>query len=232
MGFWIARADPSGAMIVASQLQLSPGPTSVTYPTDPAGSLLETIDGNVIQQVPNQDARRYVWTWTGYPYWQVGYQQVWDTLISLRSRNRKMFGASPFIYVKDDVSGRLRWLDVHNGTATGAGQTTTKLVDTSQAWTVNAFAGYDVEIISGTGQGQISTILSNTATALTLASTWASAPVAGSSVYSIHKYIDDWFQARVLEVSRQTQDNGGDPRYVSTRFAFVVEDPRYNTLGS
>lgn len=51
------------------------------------------------------------------------------------------------------------------GTAT-AGSTTT-LTDTAQAWTVNQWANYAVNIVFGTGKGQVMRIKSNTATVLT-----------------------------------------------------------------
>ncbi len=64
-----------------------------------------------------------------------------------------------------------------SGTATSG--TTTTLVDTSKAWTTNAFTGRNVRITAGTGSGQTRTIVSNTATALTVI-TWT-APAAGST---------------------------------------------------
>lgn len=51
------------------------------------------------------------------------------------------------------------------GTAT-SGSTTT-LVDTTKAWTVNQWTGYTLFIFSGTGAGQNFTVLSNTANTLT-----------------------------------------------------------------
>lgn len=51
------------------------------------------------------------------------------------------------------------------GIATGG--TTTTLVDTSKSWKVNQYAGYYVRVFSGTGEGQIREIASNTDTTLT-----------------------------------------------------------------
>lgn len=53
-----------------------------------------------------------------------------------------------------------------NGTATSG--TSTTLTDSGKAWTVNAYTGYIVWIISGTGAGATGVIQSNTATALTV----------------------------------------------------------------
>ena len=72
---------------------------------------------------------------------------------------------------------------VLNGIATGAGQSTTALQDTTQTWVVNLYAGKKVKFIGGTGQAQELTITSNTANTLTFGI--ATAPVAASTVYSI-----------------------------------------------
>ena len=49
--------------------------------------------------------------------------------------------------------------------------TTTTLVDSIENWVVNQWAGYYVRIFSGTGEGQLRLIASNTATTLTWATT-------------------------------------------------------------
>lgn len=67
-----------------------------------------------------------------------------------------------------------------NGSAS-SGSTTT-LVDTSQNWIVNQWAGMYVMMVSGTGAGQCLKILSNTATILTFAT--AVAPAA-ATIYQI-----------------------------------------------
>lgn len=91
---------------------------------------------------------------------------------------RSYLGAVPYAYAANPTL----W---NNGTgvATGA-QTSTTLQDTTKAWVVNAYAGATVVITSGTGVGQTRTVLSNTATALTV-SAWTTTPVAGSSVYTL-----------------------------------------------
>lgn len=68
-----------------------------------------------------------------------------------------------------------------NGTAT-SGSTTT-VVDTGQAWTVNEHAGCWVLIVDGTGEGQLAEILSNTATTLTFAA--VTTAIDNTSVYQI-----------------------------------------------
>lgn len=69
------------------------------------------------------------------------------------------------------------------GTSTGT-NTTTTLNNTGKNWRVNGWANYQVRITAGTGIGQIRTIASNTATALTVSAAWTVTPDA-TSVYSI-----------------------------------------------
>lgn len=59
------------------------------------------------------------------------------------------------------------------GTATGASSTT--IQNTAKNWAVNQWCNYQVRITAGTGIGQVRTILSNTATQLTVAA-WATTP--------------------------------------------------------
>jgi hypothetical protein len=75
-----------------------------------------------------------------------------------------------------------RGLGFVNATATAGAAST--LTDSAKTWPVNGWANYQVRIISGTGLGQIRTIASNTATALTTSAAWAVNPDA-TSVYRI-----------------------------------------------
>ncbi len=64
-------------------------------------------------------------------------------------------------------------------TGTASGGTLTTLVDATQAWAANQWAGDQVTITAGAGIGQVATIISNTATTLTVAA-WPVAPNATS----------------------------------------------------
>ncbi|MFA6295530.1 MAG: hypothetical protein WC666_03890 [Candidatus Paceibacterota bacterium] len=66
------------------------------------------------------------------------------------------------------------------GTATSGSATT--IVNSAKTWAVNQWCNYQVRITAGTGIGQIRTIISNTATTLTIAS---GATIDNTSVYSI-----------------------------------------------
>lgn len=92
---------------------------------------------------------------------------------------RSYFGAVPYAYAANPTL----W-NTGTGVATGA-QTTTTLQDTTKSWTVNQYAGATVVLTTGTGSGQTRTVVSNTATALTVSSAWVTTPVAASTTYSL-----------------------------------------------
>jgi hypothetical protein len=92
---------------------------------------------------------------------------------------RSYLGAVPYAYVTSPSTWNLG-----TGQATGA-QTSTTLQDTTKAWTVNQYAGATVTLTAGTGAGQTATVVSNTATALTISAAWTTTPVANSTVYSL-----------------------------------------------
>lgn len=68
------------------------------------------------------------------------------------------------------------------GTATAGAATT--LTNSGKNWGVNQWTNYQVRITAGTGIGQVRTIASNTATALTVSANWATNPDA-TSQYAI-----------------------------------------------
>lgn len=68
-----------------------------------------------------------------------------------------------------------------SGTATGG--STTTIIDTGKTWTINEFAGMKVFVTAGTGLNQATTVVSNTATTLTVETTTVA--FAASSVYEI-----------------------------------------------
>lgn len=92
---------------------------------------------------------------------------------------RTYLGAVPYAY----VSTTSTW-SKGTGQATGT-QSSTTLQDTTKAWTVNQYAGSTVTLTGGTGLGQTATVVSNTATALTLSAAWTTTPVANSTIYSL-----------------------------------------------
>ena len=74
------------------------------------------------------------------------------------------------------------------GTATGAGQSTTVLRDSSKTWVANMWVGWFVTIVSGPARAETARISANdTSGNLTLERTLSTAPVAASSKYIIWK---------------------------------------------
>lgn len=101
------------------------------------------------------------------------------------------------VFANAVASGDTFSLELPTGTATGT-QATTTLVDTTQAWTANAYSNFDVLITAGTGVGQRKRIASNTSTVLTLSTAvagntrtgvWTIQPDA-TSVYKIEPSSD------------------------------------------
>lgn len=76
---------------------------------------------------------------------------------------------------------QIRSIDVlASGVATSGSATT--LVNSAKTWTVNQWTNYQLRIVSGTGAGQIRTIVSNTANTLTIGT---GATLDATSVYEI-----------------------------------------------
>jgi hypothetical protein len=77
--------------------------------------------------------------------------------------------------------------DRGNVTATAASGTAT-LTDSTKSWTTNQWAGHYVRIFTGTGEGTLRGILSNTDTVLTVASNWGGSGIDATSKYLIVGY--------------------------------------------
>lgn len=97
-----------------------------------------------------------------------------------------------------DISG-------DNGTSSGS-NSSTSLNDTTKSWTTSQFVDARVQIMAGTGAGQISTITANTATALTVSPAWTTTPDA-TSVYSIgfinSYWKTKWFDFNMPEMRKK-----------------------------
>lgn len=229
MPFYIARADSNGAKIAGTEVMLTFTPTKVDYPSEALGVLQETDDGNVIQQQANKDSRRRSWIWVNWRDEVVGWPDFWAMLEGLRSKTRISGGApTPYAFVKEDMTGKLRLRSAATGQVSSA---TSNTLSSVQTWTTNQFAGFDVEIMAGTGAGQQMRVASNTATTLTITGTWSTLPDT-TSVFEVRGFLYDWVRVRVLEVQRTQRDDGGPKRaYPESRFSFVIDDPAYNDIG-
>jgi uncharacterized cupin superfamily protein len=101
-----------------------------------------------------------------------------------------------------------------SGTATAGSSTT--LTDSGKSWTTNEQAGRLVRITGGTGSGQTRTIISNTATVLTVAAAWTVTPDA-TSVYSI------WYSFANTNLDTGTATAGGATTLTDSAKAWVTD---------
>ena len=227
-GFYVSRATNKPTSMTVMETLLAPSPVAVDYPQEPLGARLQTADGRLIVQQPALDNRPRAWVWRGYPGWMTSYQTLFDTLENLRSRLRKGTSGSAYIWIKDDVTNLL----YRHYTATGSVSSATSdtLTVSGTPFTGLTLADMYVEIMAGTGLGEFKKIVSNTSSQLTVASNWTVTPTNGAT-WAVRGRVNDWFKARVIEISRRLRDDGGQPRYEETRLVFVIEDAAWNGLG-
>lgn len=87
-------------------------------------------------------------------------------------------GVSSYVITQNDAIGRM-----DGGIATGAGQLTTALQDTTKTWVVNIHVGRRMRYMSHLGESTEAVITANTSNTLTFAA--ATLPVAGATAYAI-----------------------------------------------
>lgn len=227
MAFWYSKADSAGARISGFDVMLSPGPSFVRYPKGIVGKIIETDDQSAIVQQSTKDGRQRQWVWANYRPDVIGYQVLWEQLNQLRSRNLIDAGAAtPYVYLKETESGKLRRKINFTGTVDSP-FTSTTLQENSAGWTTNQFALDRVALIDGTGAGQERKIVSNDSDTLTITPAWGTNP-DGTTTFSIISWVDDWFKCRVLSVTRDERERGGLTTFTETMLIFVIDDTTYN----
>lgn len=233
MAFWVAMQDPK-TNPTTEQVQLAPAPVGVEYPDRLHGDLVETADGRLIVQQPTNDNRVRSWLWLDYQRGMPGYENLYQMLLALRSVTRVQAGNQPYIWVKDDTTGKLRRKVTERWKINTSGATTTlPATPGSPNWPTN-FANGIVEILpatvagDGVGAGARRRVLSNTSSVLTIDS---SVTIGSNTYFSLVYWVDDWFKARVVDVDRNPQAKGGSVQFDRTHFSFVLEDNTYNNLG-
>lgn len=229
MPFYLSYSNSAGLRLPSSDTMLTPAPSYTSYPEESLGSILETADSTPVIQVGNKDGRAREWVWVGYKDTVPGYTTLWDNLLTLRSRHRKEAGAqTPYVYLRDTETSKLRRRVTYTGNATATFNTTTLQNSAAPFPGSNALAGYKVIFIDGQGAGQTAYVATNTTTVLTLASTLALAPNA-TTRYLVVGYSNDWLKVRVIDVSRvQTQIPTLPPTFERTTLKFVIDDSAYN----
>lgn len=91
------------------------------------------------------------------------------------------------VVISDSTSSVVFYIDNDDaeiGLATGPGIYNNTLEDTTKLWTTNEWCDKDVTISSGTGSGQVRTIISNTSTSFDVSGDWTKNPDS-TSVYHI-----------------------------------------------
>lgn len=217
MGYWLATADADGNRISGSELLLQPGPSRVDYVQEPGGELVETTDGGLVHQQPSLDNRRRTWEWNNFDGNMSAYQRVWPVLDASRSRYRKESGLSPYVWLKEDVTGGLVRRQTWTGTVSAASNFSATMGSAPPAGVVGGAL-----IVAG----QVRAILGVGGTTITVGDAFSGSP-SGDAV--ILYTAADWFRARILEVSRKTAD-GSMVRYEGSRIVFVIDDPNSRDL--
>lgn len=230
-GFWVALADPAGYRVAGSEVRLWPQPTDVDYPAEVLGTLRDTADSRRTAQRPTVDGRPRAWEWAGYPSGLlVQWDRQWALLRSLDAVERARAGQTPYIYVKEDVTGELTVpvYEVHVAATSGSGAATL-VRTTGAAWTPDTLAGATVEVLptragvtgSGTGAYQTRAVVGNGPMSLTVAPEWDTVPDGARVV--VRWAASDWLRARAFVAPRRVRKGGGFVRYDVARFEFVPD---------
>lgn len=227
-GFWIAMADLAGAK-TSLETQLTPAPTRVEYPNAELGEMIETADGRVVMQVSTRDPRRRSWVWSNYGANIAAYERQYRWLHQLTSRVRLGLGLSPYVYVLDGTTNLLNRRRTHTTLATVSGTNsrvytlTTPLSGVATSFLTNA----TVDVLPAASGGSTApferrSVLSATAAEITLDSALSAALASSQLLLSWSEPV--WWKARVLDTTRDLRDEGGPPRYTSSRFTFVIDE--------
>jgi hypothetical protein len=83
---------------------ISPGPTYVTYPDRIIYNLYET-EGRLIKQRSTRNPKERTWVWENYTPTVPRYEDLFWDLFSLQEHIRVENGDSPYVYLKEDVTG-------------------------------------------------------------------------------------------------------------------------------
>lgn len=123
MGFYIAESTLTGEFFAGTERELVPGPS---YPDYTAAAdrfeytLHKSDSGAVVQQRARGGGAELKWIWQNHGPNVPGYEDLyWDVLFSSQVHVRKMMGKSPYVFLKEDVSGNLGVYDpiTREGTA-------------------------------------------------------------------------------------------------------------------
>lgn len=235
-GFWLAPATSADAKSTV-EVQIFPQPTWVEYPSADLGEIQETADGRVIVQVSNLDPRRRSWHWTNFGPESLSYERQYQFMRSLKARDRRAQGQSPYVYVYDATSDQLeinRSILFATGSLSG---TTATVPNFSSVVHTGHLTNAWLEILPATSGGSSAAYqrrrvtAAGSSTSLTLESAFTS-DTLGNSDMLLSWSQPAWFRARVVEVTRELRNEGGPVRYGDSRFVFVIDDDLNTTLSN
>lgn len=231
-GFWVAMADADGFRVPGSEVRLWPQPTDVDYPREPLGVLRETTDNRRTAQRPTIDGRPRAWEWAGYPAGLLPqYDRQWALLRSLDAVARARAGLSPYVYVKEDVTGELTvpLVETHVAAATGSTSLTVARPNDGAPWPEHRFRGGVVEILptrdglagSGAGAYQTRSVVGNGDYSLNVVPEWDAIPHGARFV--VRHQAADWLRVRAFVAPRAVRRGGGFVRYDVSRWEFTPD---------
>lgn len=225
-GFWVALADSTHNKS-AVEVQLSPAPSRVDYPSEPLGEIIETADGRVVTQQANRDPRRRGWVWTNFGPLIATYERQYRWLEGLRARQRQSEGQSPYIYVYDGTTNLLnkRQALSRPGASLNGARTIFTVADVSGTVVASQLVNATVDVYVGTETSARQRTVITAATNTTLSVDPAiDASLTGTLNLKINYLEPYWWRVRVLDTMR-TPLEAGNMRYAESRLVFVIEDP-------
>jgi len=111
-----------------------------------------------------------------------------------------------------------------SGTATSI-DTTTTLTDSAKIWLINKWKNMRVEILTGTGAGQKRTIVSNTATVLTVSEAWTPGLTIGNYIISTSTLTDstkNWATNEWANMGVEILTGAGQKRTIVSNTATIL----------
>jgi prepilin-type N-terminal cleavage/methylation domain-containing protein len=150
---------------------------------------------------------------------------------------RLMYG-SPTITTTTTANDTISFVRIEDSGYSSGGNNTTNpgtLNDSSKSWIVNAFASgaYSIQIINGKGVGEVHTILSNTASTLTLSGTgWSSLAVTPDTTSLYYIIRNKAFRQQADKTLRYQIGSGANNLLASnvTALTFSQPDPMSVTV--
>jgi len=226
-GFWVAMADLAGAK-TSLETQLNPAPTRVEYPNAELGDMVETADGRVVVQASSRDPRRRVWVWNNFGPEVVTYERQYRWLHQLSSRVRLSLGLSPYIYVLDGTTNLLNRRRTHTTLATVTGTSTVYNLTTALSNVAVEYLKHaTVDVLPATSGGSTApyerrSVVSATTGQITLDQALTQPLLASQLLITWTE--PAWWKARILDTTRDLREEGGRPRYSTSRFMFVIDE--------